>query len=155
MSEYLTQASALLTDLRSTGALFLKRSRRYARYRSQISLFIIGILLLASSLTMFDSNADSLKNLKDPTKPDRVSSTSTSTPSSSTGPVNHQLKLRSILISPSRRVAVINGEALLVGERINNAIVKTIAPNKVILSTPSSEIELQLNLTRRSIREKK
>lgn len=52
--------------------------------------------------------------------------------------------LQSILMAPQRRLAVINGKTLAVGERIADATVAAIRPQEVTLKRPSGDLTLRL-----------
>lgn len=65
--------------------------------------------------------------LRDPTKPPQQRQTSQQ-PAAIT-----RYSLDSILVSDSRRIAVINGVSLAVGERVGNATVRRIARDRVLL----------------------
>ena len=54
-------------------------------------------------------------------------------------------ELTSILISPERRIAVINGKSLQVGQSIAGARVLSIDPHKVVLRHGSRQITLPLH----------
>lgn len=54
------------------------------------------------------------------------------------------LQLQSILLSNSRRVAVINGTRVVVGDRIGRARVQAIEPGLVRLERDGETIELEL-----------
>lgn len=54
------------------------------------------------------------------------------------------LKLESILFSPDRRVAVINGKALVEGERLGNARVITIGKDSVRVQQGGKIVNLKL-----------
>jgi len=53
-------------------------------------------------------------------------------------------RLQSVLVSPGRRVAVINGRALAVGERIHGARLVAIHPGHVVLQQGSRRIVVRL-----------
>lgn len=54
------------------------------------------------------------------------------------------LALQSTLISPSRRVAVINGREVGVGERVGDAVVADIRPYEVVLNKNGRETRLRM-----------
>jgi len=58
-----------------------------------------------------------------------------------------ELKLSSLLISDSRRVAVINGRSCKTGDTIDGAVVKTISENSVLLFVNGKNRKLQLSVT--------
>jgi MSHA biogenesis protein MshK len=71
-----------------------------------------------------------LENLPDPTRPPASLHAGASTTSSAPAePV-----LQSVLISPGRKVAVISGETVQVGDRIGDARVVRIAEGEVVLA---------------------
>ncbi len=53
--------------------------------------------------------------------------------------------LQSTLVSPTRKVAVINGQALTVGETVGRAVVTDIRPYEVILNNAGREIHLRIS----------
>ena len=53
-------------------------------------------------------------------------------------------RLESVLISDQRRVAVINGQSVSVGDRVDGAEVVTIEPGRVRLRTDSRQVDLSL-----------
>jgi MSHA biogenesis protein MshK len=63
------------------------------------------------------------------------------------------LKLNSILWSESRRVAIVNGKAVLEGEQVADAVVVRIERDKVALRRNGKHIELALQ--RKSIKQEK
>lgn len=78
-------------------------------------------------MTMLLAAAVSADDLRDPTKPPQQRQSSQQ-PAAIT-----RYSLDSILISDSRRIAVINGVSLAVGERVRNAAVRRIARDRVLL----------------------
>jgi len=56
----------------------------------------------------------------------------------------HGLVLQSVLIAPQRRLAVINGQTLAVGERIGDATVAAIQPHEVVVKRAGGELTLRL-----------
>jgi len=56
----------------------------------------------------------------------------------------HGMVLQSVLISPQRRLAVINGRTLAVGERIGDATVAAIWSHEVIIKRTSGDVTLRL-----------
>ena len=71
--------------------------------------------------------ASSADELRDPTKPPQAR------PSSQQPAAITRYSLDSILVSDSRRIAVINGVSLAAGERVGNATVRRIARDRVLL----------------------
>jgi MSHA biogenesis protein MshK len=56
----------------------------------------------------------------------------------------HGLVLQSVLIGPQRRLAVINGRTLAVGERIGDGTLTAIWPHEVVVKRASGEFTLRL-----------
>ncbi len=54
-------------------------------------------------------------------------------------------RLQSILLSPERRIAIIDGQRLRVGERLGNAEVLAIEPGRVMLERAGERIELNID----------
>lgn len=52
--------------------------------------------------------------------------------------------LQSILLAPERRIAVIDGQRLRLGETVDNAEVKAIEPGRVVLERNGERIELTI-----------
>ena len=96
-----------------------------------------GVLLLVSVVSA------SVMALDDPTQPPFHSSSSMPVIESENEAVP-ELVLSSILISPDRRVAVINGQILKRDELIMDARVVTIEPGRVLLDNAGKKIELFL-----------
>lgn len=95
----------------------------------------LQVLLLLTNIAAFNAWA-----LQDPTRPtdpalyfggSRQASTSVWT-------------LQSVLSSPERRIAIINGTRLREGDRIGNARVVSIKPSHVVLNTGKRTLTLQL-----------
>lgn len=53
--------------------------------------------------------------------------------------------LQSILLAPGRRIAIIDGQRLRVGESLGNAEVRTIEPGRVVLVRAGERIELHID----------
>jgi MSHA biogenesis protein MshK len=78
--------------------------------------------------------------LMDPTRPPSVDTEALGAPAAQPGP-----RLQSVLISPSRRVAVIDGSAVGVGGKVGDATVASISEGAVVLNFPGRRSEtLQL-----------
>jgi MSHA biogenesis protein MshK len=93
--------------------------------------------LIALGLVFAASSAGA-QTLADPTRP----------PTASTAPdegVAASSRLQSILISSGRSVAVIDGRAVRIGERVGDAIVVAIAPSEVTLQRRNARETLKLH----------
>jgi MSHA biogenesis protein MshK len=87
---------------------------------------------------MFAASSPGAQTLSDPTRP----------PTASTAPdegVAASSRLQSILISSRRSVAVIDGRAVRIGERVGDAIVVAIAPSEVTLQRGAARETLKLH----------
>lgn len=83
---------------------------------------IVGLVLLPASAQA--------QTLPDPTRPALGASQSGTVEESPGGP-----QLQSVLISPRRKLAVINGQTLHVGESFGNAVVVKISAQEVVLKS--------------------
>ncbi|WP_199688097.1 hypothetical protein [Noviherbaspirillum sedimenti] len=81
------------------------------------------ILLLASGFA-----ARAADNLPDPTRPPAAPDAGEAAPAAASGPV-----LQSVLIAAGRRVAVVSGQTVQVGDRLGDARVAKIAEGEVVL----------------------
>jgi MSHA biogenesis protein MshK len=88
---------------------------------------LTGVMATLTALT--GSVVVHAQGLPDPTRPPAmVESASEQDASASSGPV-----LQSVLISPTRRIATINGQALKPGDKFGEARVMKITENEVVL----------------------
>lgn len=97
----------------------------------------LALLLAASSATQ----AALAQPLADPTRP-ATAAPAESTPAEAATPPS---RLQSVLISPSRRVAVIDGRAVKIGERVGDATLVAIAPSEVTLQRGEERQTLKLH----------
>ncbi len=92
---------------------------------------IIAIGLFASLLMIAPASADdALAGLVDPTRPG--------------GERQAGLVLQSTLVSPERKLAVINGRLVSVGEKLGHAVVTDITSHEVVLNNAGRETRLRL-----------
>ena len=98
----------------------------------------LWLVLLTLCLNGMAWAGDRLDNLPDPTRPSGVLE--------STGgmPAQQGFVLQGTTVSARQRVAVINGQRLTVGERIDGAIVAAIQPFQVTLQRAGRDITLRL-----------
>ena len=94
-------------------------------------------LLIIISLTTFAATAKDSSEYRDPTRPWNYQK-----PSAQVG--TSRLQLTEIRMTPSSRQAVINGQRLKVGERINGFQVIHIERGHVVLRNQESEQKLSL-----------
>lgn len=86
-------------------------------------LLMLSMLLLASV-----AHAGAQDNFPDPTRPPAALGGGGVASTAASGPV-----LQSVLIAPRRKVAVISGETVQVGDRLGDARVTKIAEGEVVL----------------------
>jgi MSHA biogenesis protein MshK len=83
--------------------------------------------------------------LRDPTEPPAVLRQAAEAPGKDVAaPVESAPQLQSVLISQKRRVAVIDGATVRVGQRHRGALVASIAPTQVVLQRGSARQVLRL-----------
>jgi len=97
-------------------------------------IWIFGLGLTAMTAA---GAADPFANIPDPTRPSGWSDGGGST-------VNQGLVLQGTTISANRRVAVINGQRLVVGDRVQGATVVEVQPFQVRLQRAGRDITLRL-----------
>lgn len=94
-----------------------------------LNLLAVRFLMCAACMAGSPLSTVAAENLADPTRPpSTLAVTGSTTDKTADVPV-----LQSVLISPYRKVAVINGEALQVGDRLDDARVSRIAEAEVVL----------------------
>jgi MSHA biogenesis protein MshK len=98
-----------------------------------------GRSILASVLCMAVASTAVAQALRDPTRPAAGSSRAAAGKTGQSGWV-----LQSVLISPERRYAIINGEVVAVGESISGAQLIAVAAERVTLRTREGLRVLQL-----------
>jgi MSHA biogenesis protein MshK len=103
------------------------------------SLYCVLVMGLGLASALPARAADVFDGLPDPTRP---SSALGGGDGVATGV--HGLVLQSVLIAPQRRLAVINGRTLAVGERIGDVTVAAIQPHEVVMKRASGEFTLRL-----------
>jgi len=88
------------------------------------------------------SGAAVLGELPDPTRP---LSGRTVAPASTPVPAQAPVSvLQSILVSPQRRLAVISGRTVSVGDHVGDAVVAEILPYEVVLQRAGQEVRMRL-----------
>ena len=83
--------------------------------------------------------AHAADELADPTRPEIAAASPAAAPAAAA-----RFELRAVLIGKTRRVAVINGRALGVGDSVDGAEVVSIDAGRVRIRTPDGERELGL-----------
>lgn len=87
--------------------------------------------VLLAGLLSFPVQAMDLDDILDPTQPHRTQMASPS-------------GVQSILITPHRKVAVVNGRSVVIGDHVGDAVVVDIRPYEVILKRAGRESSLRL-----------
>ena len=105
-------------------------------FRRQVTILLMGALLVL----LMPAGRVRAASLPDPTRPPQRFVAS----AASGSVVADNWQLGSILIAPQRRVAVINGRPLSVGDQVSGAKVMTIEPGQVRLRRGSRDIVLDL-----------
>lgn len=100
--------------------------KRTQRRISQWMAFAFATTLMAAATT-----AAAGWDLPDPTRPSYIAG-------------GDGLTLQSVIVSPGRRLAVIDGRAVKVGDRVGGAVVTDIRPYEVRLRRGGKEIALPL-----------
>lgn len=96
-------------------------------------------ILLALICVAVASTPASAQALRDPTRPPGAGAKGTSQKPESSG-----WRLQSVLISPERRYAIINGEVVAVGGAVSGAQLLAVAPEQVTLRTGAGVRIVQL-----------
>ena len=102
------------------------------RLHCRIWIFGLGLTAMTAA-----GAADPFANIPDPTRPSGWHDGGGST-------VNQGLVLQGTTISASRRIAVINGQRLAVGDRVQGATVVEVQPFQVRLQRAGRDITLRL-----------
>lgn len=105
-------------------------------FRRQVAVLILSGLLVV----LMPAGRGSAASLPDPTRPPQRFIS----PAAPGSAVPKSWQLGSILIAPQRRVAVINGRPVSVGDRVNGAKVVAIESNQVRLQRGSREFVVNL-----------
>jgi MSHA biogenesis protein MshK len=97
------------------------------------------VLILGFGLGLACAVPAQTKPLADPTRPPNVSTESSAEAAVVDGP-----RLQSVLISPTRRAAVISGTSVALGGKYGNATVEAISESAVVLRYADRRETLQL-----------
>lgn len=95
-------------------------------------------ILAGAAWVVFLSAPVQAQTLADPTRPAGVAA---SQPAAHHEQISANAQVQSILISPQRRVAIVNGESVQAGDMLGDAKVVRITENEVVLRT-GSEIRI-------------
>ena len=79
--------------------------------------------------------------LGDPTRPPDVSTVAVESPESGDAP----FRVSTILIAPGRKVAIVNGSRVEVGDKVGGATVSEINAQAVLLEMTGEEFELRIS----------
>ena len=109
-------------------------------YRVFSSGCMLRLMLILISSQNF---AEVTQTWRDPTKPAMISVVAKDTTDDSKK-MEASYRLKLIIISPTRRLALINETFVKVGDRIGEVNVQRITKNSVVLSAPGKKITLYL-----------
>jgi len=101
--------------------------------------------LLIASLMLLSFNCSAAAQLVDPTMPAGYKKPSSTVSSQQLSPTQYEWTLNTTIISPVRKLAIINGKKLSIGEEINGAILMSIEHQQVKLSYENEIITLRLH----------
>lgn len=96
-------------------------------------------------LLMLPLAADAREQPRDPTRPPTQAEVAAWF---GTGPQARErspFRLQSILLAPQRRIAIIDGQRLRVGDTLADARVESIEPGRVVLARAGERIELHID----------
>lgn len=99
---------------------------------------------LITALVLFAA-AGPHAELSDPTRPPQTRRSSAARPEVASNGDPRSIEVREILISPERRIAVINGQRRTIGDQIAGARVLEIQPHAVVFSAASGEFEVRVS----------
>ncbi len=101
--------------------------------------------LLIAALVCTQLQATSYADLPDPTRPSTLRpAPHGAVTAKSSAPRRVDLILQSTLISPERRIAIINGRTVSVGAKIDGAEIIVIRPNEVMIKQDGTTRSLRL-----------
>lgn len=100
--------------------------------------------LLIASLMLLSFNC-SAAQIVDPTMPAGYKKPSSTVSSQQLSPTQYEWTLNTTVISPVRKLAIINGKKLSIGEEINGAILMSIEHQQVKLSYENEIITIRLH----------
>lgn len=119
--------------------------RHYVLIAGMCAMLLTGANDAALAADHTEGNAES-ENLRveDPMQPSwlRKRATSQATPVTRT-----RFSVDTIVVSPQRRVAVINGRSVGVGETVNGARVLDIEPDRVTLDVDGNKLTIELTIS--------
>lgn len=107
---------------------------------------------MAFACATASGSAGAASELPDPTRPPAI-------PAAGPGDADAQAtiaELQSVLISPQRRIAIVNGRAVQVGDRVGEAKVVKISENEVVLRNGQDTRVLKIfpHIEKRMVRER-
>lgn len=120
----------------------------------RMSPFLMLAVLSVGAATLHAAHAQSA--LSDPTRPPNTVAPASGRDGTAPAAATLQ-KLESILISPSRRLAVIDGQTVTVGSKVHEATVVQIAETRVTLrqGTDLKTLELYPGIDRQPVKSEK
>lgn len=96
-------------------------------------------------LTVLAATVHAQGEIRDPTRPPSQAEIAVWFGNGAQGQARAPFRLQSILLGPERRIAIIDGQRLRVGERLENAEVRRIEPGRVVLDRNGERIELTID----------
>jgi len=114
--------------------------RRYTGKRAPAQQAALPMLCLALLCPMQTWSGEQLADLPDPTRPYTQAAPR---PAARLGE-SSKLVLESTLVSPRRRLAVVNGHTLTVGDSIENVKITAITPYEVVADRNGHKLRLRL-----------
>lgn len=111
--------------------------------------FLTGLIFVTSAITFGASSTV----MADPTRPPSPAEIRAWFQSDSATPARRAWQLQSVLLSEHRSVAIINGQRLGVGDRIDQAEIVAIEPGRVVLDHAGERISLTINSDTKPVRQ--
>lgn len=102
-------------------------------------------LVLIIMLAITATPAAAASELRDPTRPPSTAEVAAWFGQGSRAQASAPFRLQSILLSPQRRIAIIDGKRLHLGDTIDSAEVRRIEPGRVLLERDGEQIELTID----------
>jgi len=116
----------------------VRRQKEVAR--SAVSSFILHPSSLALCLALLASGTASAQVLNDPTRPPSGFAVG----DAEGGDAGGGIMLQSVMISPTRKSAIINGVMVKLGEKYGDAVLIRVAENEVVLKSGATQQVLKL-----------
>lgn len=112
-------------------------------HRKLVNILLLLALVMAPGATLLAAEEDGSATVHDPMQPSWLRGTSEARRQAAR-PVRQRYAVDTIVVSPERRIAVINGQSVKVGDRVDGAKVMRIDPDAVTLDRNGSRITVSL-----------